>query len=266
MFCTDPFVTYLKSYGYNIVRLPKADIRPLQVLSRQGGSLGRLGDLADIMNPGGSIALPALALNNPSANISGKCTSDMSIGLGLNLLSTIIGAIGGSSLGLDVQYKQARTVQFEFQEVFEDSIKVTELDKFLGDADINPYSRHVSDMLEADAIYIINSTIKSTKFTIQAKKSDGVALDVNIPEIQQVVGGKVGVSGSAEVTSKVTYAAAVPLVFGFQAVRLYYDQGIYTAFKPLDSAIGLKALENVRDDGTDRLVTEAVFSRLADTE
>jgi hypothetical protein len=264
MICTDPFVAYLKSYGYNVVRLPKADIQPLQVLSRQGRSLGRLGDLADIMVSGEAIALPEVRQNVPAANISGQKTSNMNIGIGLNILGTIIGAIGGTNLGLDLAYKGGRTVQFEFQDVYEDSIKVTQLDKFLADADIDPYSRHVARLLESDELYVINSSIKSTKFTVEAYKKDGAALELKLPVIQEIVGGEVKVSGEAETTSRVTYESPVSLVFGFQAVQLYYDQGIYTAYKPLTSGIGLRALENLEDDGTQRMVEEGVFVQLAD--
>jgi uncharacterized protein (UPF0297 family) len=264
MLCTDPFVAYLKSYGYNVVRLPRANLKPLEVLSRQGKNLGRLGDLTDVMNPGGNVTFPAISLDNRSSNISGQRTSDMSIGLGLNILGTIIGAIGGSTLGLDAKYKQAKTVQFEFQDVYEDNIKITELDKFLSDSDINPFSQHVGRLLEADELYITNSMIKSAKFTVEAKKSDGLSLDLSIPEIQQLVGGKVTVSGNADVTSKVTYESPVPLVFGFQAVQLYYDQGVYTAFKPLTNTIGMRDLENVPSDGTARLLVEGPFVQLQD--
>lgn len=264
MICTDPFVSYLKSYGYNVVRLPKADIQPLQVLSRQGRNLGRLGDLADIMLPGEAIALPEIRQDVRAANISGQKTSNFNIGIGLNILGTIIGAIGGSSLGLDLAYKGGRTIQFEFQDVYEDSIKVTALDKFLADADIDPYSRHVANLLEADELYIINSSIKSTKFTVEAYKKDGAALELKIPVIQEIVGGEVKVSGDAETTSQLTYESPEPLVFGFQAVQLFYDQGIYTAYKPLTSGVGLRALENLEDDGTQRMVAENALLQLAD--
>jgi hypothetical protein len=265
MLCNDPFVTYLKSFGYNVIRLPRVDIKPLQVLSRQGKNLGRLGDLADVMNPGGHIKLPTISKDNQAANISGQRTSDMSIGIGLNLLSTIIGAIGGSTLGLNVKYKNAKTASFEFNDVLEDHIKITQLDKFLGDADINPFSKHVSNMLDADEIYIISSTIKSKKFSVEAKKEDGTGLEVSIPEIQQLVGANVTVSGNAVATTKVTYSAAEPLIFGFQAVRLFYENGVYTSIKPLVSDIGMKGFENVpEDDGRERFINEGTLGQLTD--
>jgi hypothetical protein len=43
---------------------------------------------------------------------------------------------------------------------------------------------------------------------------------MNIPEIQEIVGGDVKVAVNKSETSKVTYESSVPLVFRFQAVQL----------------------------------------------
>ncbi len=32
MWCSDPLLNLLKSYGYCTIRLPKADVKPLQIL------------------------------------------------------------------------------------------------------------------------------------------------------------------------------------------------------------------------------------------
>ena len=46
MLCSDPFLSYLKSYGYSVIRLPRLDIAPLQLLVQQGRNLDRLGDVS----------------------------------------------------------------------------------------------------------------------------------------------------------------------------------------------------------------------------
>ena len=65
-----------------------------------------------------------------------------------------------------------------------------------------------------------------------------LALDVQIPEIQKVVGASVKVSSERETSSKIAYEGAQPLVFGFQAARLFYENGRYTAFKPMEPGDG----------------------------
>jgi hypothetical protein len=256
---SDPFLTYLKGFGYSVVRLPRADIRPLQVLVKEDTRLSRLGDLVTVLRPGKEIALPTLKENGTAANISGQCTRDLSIGVGLSILGSVIGAMGGSQLGLDVEYKRAKTAQFEFVDVLEDRVDLAEIDQYLTDADISAFSSHVAKLLEADSVYVTTSTIKTKKFVVEAKGSDGTALDVKVPEIQGMVGGNVKVSTSGATASKTVYEGAVPLVFGFQAARLYYDNGHYTAFKPLSPGEG--AFESV-GKRAEFLTSESPFVRL----
>ncbi len=230
---SDPFLTYLKSFGYSVIRLPRTDIAPLQVLVKEGTRLTRLGDLVAILKPGEQVALPVVKSDIPAANISGERTRDLSIGVGLSILGNVIGAMGGSKLGLDVGYKNAKTATFEFADVLEDHVDLIAVDQYLSDADISAFSHHAAQLLEADAVYVTTSVIKTKKFIVQAKQNNGVTLDVKVPEIQNAVGGNVKVSTTGGTSDKVLYEGAVPLVFGFQAARVYYENGRYSAFKPL---------------------------------
>jgi hypothetical protein len=264
MMCRDPFLNYLKEYGYNVVRLPKADVRPLQMLSRQGRDLDRLGDLTTVLAPGEHVALPDISENTTAANISGRRTSDLSFGIGLSVLGNIIGAMGGSKLGLDVRYRQASSIAFEFHDVLEDKVEVAALDRFLADADVDPFSRHVADLLEADQIYVTTSTIKSNKFTVQARKSDGTELSLEVPVVQQLVGANVKVSGDEETASNLTYEGKMSLVFGFQAWRLFYYEGRYHTSEYAGDLGSMRGPDQVAADGARRLVTESPFVRFGD--
>ena len=141
--------------------------------------------------------------------------------------------MGASTLGLDVTYRRAKMAAFEFGDVAEDTVEVAKLDQFLSDADVDPLSRHVGSLLEADDVFITTATIKSQKFTVEAKASSGEGLEISVPEIQNVVGASAKVTANASARSKIIYEGSVPLVFGFQAIRLFYEDGRYTAFEPL---------------------------------
>ena len=187
-------------------------------MSKNGDNLDRLGAVTKLLTPGENIPPPTIIADTPAANINGLRTSSMKIGVGLSFLGTIIGAMGGN-LGVEAQYQQAKSAVFEFQSVFEDKIDVVELDQYLGDSDINPASVFVRQLLDADKLYIITATIKSNKFTFDAKKSDGTDLKVDMPVIQQIVGGNVKIGGESAVSSKLTYEGKIPLIIGFQAVQ-----------------------------------------------
>ena len=141
---SDPRLTYLRWYGYNSVLLPRADVNPLQMLSKSGKALERLGELSAVLLPGGNVTAPVIKRDQDAANISGSSSGYHKIGTGLSILGSIIGAMGVDKLGLQVIYKNAKAIAFEFTDVLEDTIDITSLDQYLVDADINPFSRYAS--------------------------------------------------------------------------------------------------------------------------
>lgn len=101
--CPDPIPKALKSVGYNLVRLPKTDILPLQLLYKNGDNLERLGAVTKLLTAGENLPVPTMSTGTKLANISKTLTREMKIGLGFSLLGTMIGAMGGSNLGVEVQ-------------------------------------------------------------------------------------------------------------------------------------------------------------------
>lgn len=260
MFCKDQSITFLKSFGYNVVRVPKADIQPLQILAEKKGILNPLGELSTLLVAGEHVNVTPIKRDIAVSGISGQKTSDLSIGVGMSILGSFIGAMGGSKLGLDTKFSQARTITFQYEDVLSDSIEIAALDQFLADADVNPLSQFVSDMLEADDIYVITAVIKSKKFSVEAKKKDQTSVDVSIPEIKGIVGGTVDVSGQSDTSNKVTFEGAIPLIFGFQAIRLIYEDGKYSAFKPVDA--GGVAMSISNSENRDYLIIEGSLTQL----
>jgi hypothetical protein len=243
MTCKDPSITYLKDVGYNVVRIPKADVQPLQILIKDKRIMKNLGDLSSLLVQGENVALPPIKRDVPMANISGKRTSDLSFGIGISILGTIIGAMGGSKLGLDVKYANARSIAFEFTDVLEDAVEIVKLDQYLGDADVNPGSRYVAELLEADEIYVITAVIKSASVTVEGKKKNDTTVGVSVPEIQEIVGGNIDVKAKGDSEGKITFKGRIPLAFGFQAVQLVYENGRYSTFQPLKAGQGAVAID-----------------------
>jgi len=234
MWCPDPLLESLKQYGYNIIRLPRSGIRPLQILTRTGTDLDRLGDLTTIMLTGPVV--PAMS-QEVATNIAGGIarTGSIDAKLGIPILSNAIAAMGGSRIGLEARYEGAKSVTFEFLEVKEEAIEVARLDQYLAQAKPNPKNRQITKLLTADAVYVITSVLKSSKLNIAAKSSRNQALKLDAGELAKLVGadGKVNVSAVDSSSSTIQYAGAVELAFGFQAVQLQFVDGKYDGFQRL---------------------------------
>ena len=69
--------------------------------------------------------------SSPGIDIEGKETSKVNVAIGLSILGSFIGALGGGKLGLDVAFNKARTVTFQYAGVMEDAVDVLALEKFV---------------------------------------------------------------------------------------------------------------------------------------
>ncbi|HEY5894240.1 MAG TPA: hypothetical protein VIT91_13525 [Chthoniobacterales bacterium] len=229
MTCNDPSIKHLKQFGYNVFRLPRADAAPLELLTKSGSDLTRLGHIVDVFDTDGG-ALPGIKIGTPGIGISGKETGQLDLGLGLNFLGAIIGAFGGN-LGIKALYRQARSIVFTYEAVEEESVSPASLDAFLVNARVRNDVRTISGLLDSDDVYVFTSVLKTKRIGVEAFASDGVALKLDVPIAQTGVGGQVEVATDRNRESRLIYEGKISLAFGFQAVRLFYDQGQYQLFK-----------------------------------
>jgi hypothetical protein len=258
---SDPVVGMLKNIGYVIVRLPRTNIRPLQVMEKDGSNFIIRGDLSQLFTS--STPLPTVSPEVQAGDVEGKRTGELKIGVGLNILGGIIGAMGGSNLGINTSYNQAKTATFEFHDVKQNNIDVFSLESYLNGADVSTSNPGSAKLLDADKLFVITSTIKSAKYTFDAKRDGGVGVSVDVPVIQEAVGGKVSVTKASGSDTKVTYTGQQPLVFGLTAVQMIFDHGKFQLLKeanPSDAATkGISFGDNGNQEEFQVLHSDAPF-------
>jgi len=256
---SDPVLSLLKDFSYNVVRLPRANIRPLQLFEKQDNDLVFLGDIAKLFKAGPGAPLPDIGPDEQAAFINGQRSRDLNLSVGLSILSGIIGALGGGTLGLSLGYKKASTISFVFDDVKLNQVDRLDLSRFLTGATIDEAVGPPAKLVEADKIYVVTNVIKSKKFTTDAKKSDGTSVGVDVPVIQNAMSGKVAVKTESSSQARVTYEGSIPLVFGFQAIRLIYEDGHFVQAIPVGpTEAGMRAIEN--DEEPEMLETESPFT------
>jgi hypothetical protein len=241
MTCKDPSLIYLKNFGYNVVRLPRTDIAPLQLFSKKKNSLEPLGDLLSLLNAGASVNLPQIKKDEKMSEISGHRTGKLGLDIGLSILGNILGAMAEDKVGIDAAYKNASELTFEFKDVLGDSVEIVKLDQFLNDAGANPFSKHVLKMLNDDEVYLITSVIKSKAILVDAFKSNNGDLNLDASLISKILSPKINATIESSNKAQVTYNGENNLVFGFKAIRLIYENGKYVAFENLKSVVPLNA-------------------------
>lgn len=247
----DPAITYLKDLGYLPVRLPRSDVTPLQIASKNGKDLELLGSLADAMIAG-SVPLPPVVFDIQTAGtVNGQRSSRVKLSVGVNILNGILKALTGKSLDASAGYESADTLRFEFTGVTAGKIDIVRLDQFLNRAKIHPDCKHIEELMLDDEVGVITATISSKRFLVTAQDENSFDISLNVPVLQQIAGGELKVNVTNSDKTEIAYEGATPVVFGVQAIQLFFDEnGHYTAFDPFNAgevavkAIGLPAAGN----------------------
>jgi hypothetical protein len=220
----DQSITFLKTFGYSVFRVPRLGAQPLELLHRNGKDLTRLGGVGDLITGGAVPSPPVHRDDRPGVNIEGVETSKVNVSIGLNILGSFIGALGGGNLGLQAGFNRARSVSFTYSAVTEDSIDVLALERFIKAGRINEHvPSGTVDKLIDDEVYAITSVLKTNKIVVSAQGEAGQSVQVDVPVIQEAVGGNVKVATEGSITSRVAFEGAVAIPFAFQAVQLVFD-------------------------------------------
>ena len=221
----DQSVTFLRSYGYSIYRFPRATAQPLDLMHRDGKDLTRLGLVTDLIAPG-AVALPQVGRDErPGIDIEGKETSKVNAAIGLSILSSFVGALGGGNVGLQIAFNRTRTVTFQYTAVTEDQVDVLGLEKFVKAGSISPHvpSGTLEKLLD-DEVYVITSVLKTKKIVVESHGEAGTSMKLDVPVIQAAVGGSLKVDSESGLSSRVAFEGALPIAFAFQAVQLVFDE------------------------------------------
>lgn len=220
----DQSITFLKSFGFSVFRVPRANASPLDLLHRQGKDLTRLGTIAHLISTSAVARPPIHRDDRPGIDIEGSETSTINVNIGLTLLGSFIGALGGGNLGLQAGFNRASTVTFRYTGVMEDNVDVFALEQFVGAGTLEPHiPPGTLDKLIDDEVYVTTSILKTSKIAVSAQSNTGESLQLDVPVLQQVVGGNLEVESSGALTTGVAFAGAFPIAFAFQAVQLVFD-------------------------------------------
>lgn len=228
MRCDDPLLRAFKAYGYNVVRLPSASFTPLLLLESDGRrTTRRIGPVA-LELPGLSPeALPRLHEDDPAPDLAVQTTRQFSGRLVADFLGPIL-ALMGADLGVSGALGDARGLSIVLRDVRRDWVDVGELARYL-ESGVGAGSRHVMEAANQGHLYVVNAILKSASFAtgvdrevarqVQARASIAGPLEVAVQH-----------SGERGDSTVVSFTGRTPLTFAFQAVRLVYEDGVYTDF------------------------------------
>jgi hypothetical protein len=225
----DPVVEYLRStFGANIVRIPRASLRPLEVLAAHMGTTKTMGQLGDIL-----VGTPRFALSpgdlheEPAPPVLAQKTRSAAFDLGLDILGGLLQGFGMPKVGLGTAFAPKSAISFTFHDVRRVYVETNRLGRLLHDRIVdraNPATRLYFEEADPWRLLLIDSVLTSPGFTVTASRSRTESAHVDLPTLQQLVSdvsAKVHVSSSA--SSEVSFTGKEPLTFAFTCLEVRLD-------------------------------------------
>jgi hypothetical protein len=219
----DPSITFLNKFGYNVIRLPRTGIEPLDVIGRDQ-SMQWLGPIAKVWTSASPQPLPGPP--HPAVAVNGQRTDGLELSFGLSILASTLAAFGASAPSLNVAFKNAHCVQFTYTNVTSTSVSPFDAGNYLTSGTLrsdNPVVRNYFANDKAKAFLILD-VLKADSITVTATDSHGVEVGVELPHIEGIADAKIGVKPSSSSNSTITFTGPVPVTFGF-AVQEIARQG-----------------------------------------
>jgi hypothetical protein len=221
----DPSITFLNKFGYNVIKLPRTGIEPMDVIGRDQVTQW-LGPLSKVWTSTGPE--PLLSPPHPASAVNGQRTDALDLSFGLSILANTLAAFGASVPSLDVAYKSAHSVQFAYTNVTSTSVSPFDAGNYLAQGTLRSDNPVVKNYFGGDKAraFLIVEVLKADSITVTAVDSHGTAIGIDLPQIQGVVDAKIGVKPSNASNSTITFTGPVAVTFGF-AVQQIAREGDY---------------------------------------
>ena len=218
----DPSITFLNKFGYNVIKLPRVGIEPLDVIGSDTSNQW-LGPLRTVWKS--KVAEPTPGAPRPAAAVSGQRTDQLDLSFGLKILANALAAFGATVPSLDFAFTRARSVQFSYTDVTSTVVPPFDAGEYLKAGSLssdNPVVKHYFVDPDAEAFLIID-VLKSASITVTASDQHGAGVSVDVPAIQGVVGANVSVKANSTNNDTLTFTGKTPVSFGFTVDRIQFD-------------------------------------------
>ncbi len=236
----------LAEQGYNLVALPRADIKPLLLLSRENGHLSSLDSPLGLLFEADMAPLPLPATDPP--NIESQKTFRFGLEAGFSFLDSIFKSIGLKSSKLEARAKGGKfyKVAFSFQNIEEEKVGLLDLDNFLtGAIPLEKEFGTYTERLKKSELYVITSVLKSNSFFLKVEDANSQSVDLDTT-IQGAAEANVAIKREKNNGFTISQEKGKPLVFAFKAVQVLYDKAHWFEFwKPKEAKFTIKNQEGV---------------------
>jgi len=240
---------FLAEYGYNIVALPKEDIKPLLLLAQDGAGVISIDAAVSALFYSDEQASPSITSNTPTADIVGSTAASFDSETGISVLGWLLDKLKLGKLETKLNLDSNKILTFKYQNVKEDKVNLVALDGYLTEATpVKDKFKTFQAKLMNGELYVINAILKSNTCTLTIEDKRGTTADVDAT-IRGIASINQNIKSTSNNSVNITGNTEAPLVFAFKAQHIFYDKpGFWSRlFQPTDTPGGGFRIKNESD-------------------
>lgn len=168
----------LRQAGYTLLRLPRADVKPLTLLLKTSkGAVEKLNaDIRSLFEPV-DLQPPAISKDIPLPSaLSSEEKLDLKTELNFSFLKGLLTAFTGSA---DLSLTNADTILVQLGDAKIKSIDIIKLDAFIQNAKVNTMAKSILERLKDDDLFVITEVINAKSFTINESSNATVSAEAS---------------------------------------------------------------------------------------
>ena len=248
--CKDPALGYLNDFGYNVVRLPRADIRPLDLIGRHRGSVERIGRLDQLLTPSKNL-LPTIRWNCPVSGLEGQLSNQLDFSFAAKIVASFVQGLGGNP-AVSSKLSQLSKLQIQLTDVKSDRTEPAAIGQLLDGATLETSNPLWAPFLRGDGkLFVIFETLKSSRLKLHVDEAHSASASVDLPILREVAGANVAVEVKKESGMSLAFSGTQQLVFGFKCLELSLSDGfieLRLAPPSVRAAMGVRSPDALRGE------------------
>lgn len=222
--CKDRAAQELNDKGYCLVRYPRADIAPLDVIAGENSPLQWLGPLAQVWT---SDSEAPAATQSGVPNFTFQRSGEFKGSIGVKILQGLIRNVGGDAEG---KVTVASTLSFTFEAPQRYGVSPFNLGVYLKSGDLdteNPFLQRYLDIENAieTHLYVITEVLRARKLLVRVSGSTANEVSADVAALQGLAVGKTHISHQNSRYSELAFDGARDVTFAFRAYELGYVDG-----------------------------------------
>ncbi len=222
--CMDKTAKAMADQGYNLVKYPRADIDPLNVVADVGGRFEWLGPIDVIWKSAAAAPDPS---QSEVPNFEYKRSDEYKGAFGVQILQGLIKSVGGSA---KASISRETTLTFQYHDPERHQVPPLAVGSYLKDGDLdlqNPFLAaflKMDEELESD-FFVITEVLRSKRLTVVVANSNSAELEVDVQAVAGMANGTVAASAGSKSEQSVVFEGTQPLTFAFKAFEIGYKNG-----------------------------------------